>query len=100
MRAIDTGHPRGTGGGIVMFGQGGPVKVFAATRPVDFCKGIDGLGLAVQDRVMRISSARLAALFEGLDWRWSDRSGRGVRWRVDCREAQGALFLLSQEQLP
>jgi len=32
-----------------MFGQGGPVKVYAATRPVDFCKGIDGLALAVQE---------------------------------------------------
>jgi len=32
-----------------MFGQGGPVKVYVATRPVDFCKGIDGLALAVQE---------------------------------------------------
>ena len=104
----------------MMFGQVGPVKVFVATRPVDFRKGIDGLSLAVQemfaldpfcgavfvfrsksadrikllmwdqtgmvlahkrleggkfvwpqvqDGVMRISSAQLAALFEGLDWR-------------------------------
>ncbi len=30
-----------------MFGPGGPVKVFVATRPVDFRKGIDGLALAV-----------------------------------------------------
>jgi len=101
-----------------MFGQGGPVKVFVATRPVDFRKGIDGLALAVQemfgldpfcgavfvfrskradrikllvwdrngagsqaaggrqfvwpqvrDGVMRLSSAQLSALFEGLDWR-------------------------------
>ena len=103
-----------------MFGQGGPVKVFVATRPIDFRKGIDGLGLAVQEMfgldpfcgaifvfrarradrikllvwdqtgmvlvhkrleggkfvwpqvqngVMRMSSAQLAALFEGLDWR-------------------------------
>jgi len=104
----------------MLFGQGGPVKVFMATRPVDFRKGIDGLALAVQemfgldpfcgavfvfrskradrikllmwdqtgmvlvhkrleggkfvwpqmqDGVMRMSSAQLAALFEGLDWR-------------------------------
>ena len=33
----------------MMFGQGGPVKVFMATRPVDFRKGIDGLALAVQE---------------------------------------------------
>ena len=103
-----------------MLGQGGPVKVYVATRPVDFRKGIDGLALAVQemfgldpfcgaifvfrakradrikmlvwdqtgmvlvhkrleggkffwpqvrDGVMRLSSAQLAALFEGLDWR-------------------------------
>jgi len=32
-----------------MFGQGGPAKVFVATRPVDFRKGIDGLALAVQE---------------------------------------------------
>jgi transposase len=31
-----------------MFGQGGPVKVFVAVRPVDFRKGIDGPALAVQ----------------------------------------------------
>jgi transposase len=104
----------------MMFGQGGPVKVFVATRPVDFRKGIDGLALAAQemfgqdpfcgavfvfrskradrikmlfwdqtgmvlvhkrledgrfvwpqvrDGVMRMSSAQLVALFEGLDWR-------------------------------
>lgn len=103
-----------------MLGQGGPVKVYVATRPVDFRKGIDGLALAVQEMfgldpfcgavfvfrskradrikllvwdqtgmvlvhkrleggkfvwpqvrhgVMRMSSAQLAALFEGLDWR-------------------------------
>jgi|AntAceMinimDraft_1070359.scaffolds.fasta_scaffold90266_2 transposase len=33
----------------MMFGQVGPVKVFVATRPVDFRKGIDGLSLAVQE---------------------------------------------------
>ena len=32
-----------------MFGHGGPVKIFVATRPVDFRKGIDGLALAVQE---------------------------------------------------
>lgn len=32
-----------------MFGHGGAVKVFVATRPVDFRKGIDGLALAVQE---------------------------------------------------
>jgi transposase len=32
-----------------MFDQGEPVKVFVATRPVDFRTGIDGLALAVQD---------------------------------------------------
>jgi len=32
-----------------MFDQGGPVKVFVATRPVDFRKGVDGLALAVQE---------------------------------------------------
>jgi transposase len=32
-----------------MFGHDGPVKVFVATRPVDFRKGIDGLALAAQE---------------------------------------------------
>jgi transposase len=32
-----------------MFGQSGSVKVFVATRPIDFRKGIDGLALAVQE---------------------------------------------------
>jgi transposase len=32
-----------------MFGHGEPAKVFVATRPVDFRKGIDGLALAVQE---------------------------------------------------
>ena len=46
---VDAGHPRGADGNIVMFIQGGPVKVFLATRPVDFRKRIDGLALAVQE---------------------------------------------------
>ncbi|WP_417935782.1 IS66 family insertion sequence element accessory protein TnpB [Frigidibacter mobilis] len=120
MRPVDASDPGGTGCGIVMFSHGGPVKVYVATRPVDFRKGIDGLALAVQEMfgldpfcgavfvfrskradrikllvwdqtgmvlvhkrledarfvwpqvqggVMRMSSAQLAALFEGLDWR-------------------------------
>jgi transposase len=32
-----------------MLGPGGPAKVFVATRPVDFRKGIVGLALAVQE---------------------------------------------------
>lgn len=35
----------------MMFGQAGPVKVFVATRPVDFRKGTDGLSLAVQEQL-------------------------------------------------
>jgi len=35
----------------MMFAQSGPVKVFVATRPVDFRKGIDGLALAVQEMI-------------------------------------------------
>jgi transposase len=34
---------------IVMIGHGGPVKVFAATRSVGFCKSMDGPSLAVQE---------------------------------------------------
>ncbi len=99
---------------------GGPLRVFIATRPVDFRKGIDGLAGVVQetlrldpfsgtvfvfrakradrvkllvwdgsgltliykrledgkfcwprveDGVMRLSSAQLGALFEGLEWK-------------------------------
>ena len=110
-----------------MFGQGGPVNVYVATRPVDFRKGIDGLALAVRemfgldpfcgaifvfrakradrikllvwdqtgmvlvhkrleggkfvwpqvrDSVMRMSSAQLAAMFEGLDSRCNGRARR------------------------
>lgn len=33
----------------MMLGQAGPLKVYVATRPVDFRKGIDGLALAVQE---------------------------------------------------
>jgi len=33
----------------MIIGQGGSVRVFVATRPVDFRKGIDGLALAVQE---------------------------------------------------
>ena len=32
-----------------MIGPGGAVRVYVATRPVDFRKGIDGLALAVQE---------------------------------------------------
>jgi transposase len=60
------------------------LKVYVATRPVDFRKGHDGLAAAVQemigkdpfgggpqvrDGVIRLSAAQFAALFEGLDWR-------------------------------
>jgi transposase len=31
----------------MMRGQGAPVNIHVATRPVDFRKGIDGLALAV-----------------------------------------------------
>jgi transposase len=99
---------------------GGPVRVYVATRPVDFRKGIDGLAALAQeelrldpfsgvvlvfrakradrikilvwdgsgmvliakrleggkfawptatDGVMKLSPAKLSALFEGLDWR-------------------------------
>jgi transposase len=99
---------------------GGPLRVYVATRPVDFRKGMNGLAAlaqeqlrldpfsgvvlvfrakradrvkvllwdgsgmvligkrleqgkfawpAIEDGVMRLSSAQLAALFEGLDWR-------------------------------
>lgn len=99
---------------------GGPLRVYVATQPVDFRKGIDGLAAlaqaqlrldpfsgvvlvfrakradrvkivlwdgtgmvliskrleqgkfawpSVRDGVMRLSTAQLAALFEGLDWR-------------------------------
>ncbi len=33
----------------MMLGQGGPVKGYVATRPVDFRNGVDGLVLAVQE---------------------------------------------------
>lgn len=33
----------------MMPGRGGPVRGYAATRPVDLRKGIDGLALAVQE---------------------------------------------------
>ena len=32
-----------------MLDHGGPVKVFVATRPVDFRKGVDGLAALVRD---------------------------------------------------
>jgi transposase len=32
-----------------MIGPGGDLRVYVATRPVDFRKGIDGLALAVQE---------------------------------------------------
>lgn len=42
-------NPGGAGVAVMMLGQGGPVKVYVAMRPVDFRKGIDGLALAVQE---------------------------------------------------
>ena len=150
MRAIDTGHPRGTGVGIMMFGQGRPVKVFVATRPVDFRKDIDGLALAVQemfglgpfcgavfvfrskradrvkllmwdrtgmvlvhkrleggkfvwpqvqDGVMRMSSAQLAAS-KGWTGGWFGRSGRGVLCSGLTAERRRKALFLAQEPLP
>jgi transposase len=133
----------------MMFGQGGPVKVFVAMSPAEFGKGIDGLALAVQetfglgpfcgavfvfcskradrtkqlvwdqtgmvlvhkwleggtfvwpllrDGVMRTSSAQLAALFEGLDWRLvrPERARRPLAsgW---ARRYAGALALTGPE---
>ena len=48
----------------------------------------------VQDGVMRMSSAQLAALFEGLDWRLvRPERARRLWQRADCREAQeGPVF--------
>jgi transposase len=39
----------------------------------------------VRDGVMRMSPARMAALFAGLDWRLFGRSARGARWRRGAR---------------
>ncbi|AMY70288.1 IS66 family insertion sequence element accessory protein TnpB [Frigidibacter mobilis] len=135
-----------------MFSHGGPVKVYVATRPVDFRKGIDGLALAVQEMfgldpfcgavfvfrskradrikllvwdqtgmvlvhkrledarfvwpqvqggVMRMSSAQLAALFEGWTGGWSGRNARGVRWWLDdWQNALKSLFLLACKGIP
>ena len=69
-----------------MFGHGGSVKVFVATRPVDFRKGIDGLALAVQgmfgmDRVLR-GSLRVPRETGGQDQALDPGSDRhGVRHR-------------------
>ncbi|MVT55893.1 hypothetical protein GPL17_36495 [Bradyrhizobium yuanmingense] len=65
-----------------MIVPGAELKIYIATRPVDFRCGHDGLVAKVQglerckfvwpkiaDGVMRISPATFAALFEGLDWR-------------------------------
>jgi len=117
-----------------MIAPGADLKIYIATRPIDFRCGHDGLAAKVQemlrldpfsgsafvfrskradrikilfwdrtglvlvhkrlegckfvwptiaDRVMRISPAMFAALFEGLDWSWSARKKRGVRRRRD-----------------
>lgn len=34
-----------------MIGPSGAVKVMVATRPVDFCKGVDGLAAVVRDAI-------------------------------------------------
>ena len=47
-----------------MLAPGGAMKVFVATRPVDFRKGIDGLALAVQE-IRPIALTRKNALFAG-----------------------------------
>lgn len=46
-----------------MFGHGVPVKIFVATRPVDFRKGIDGLALAVQEMFGMDPFCRAAFVF-------------------------------------
>lgn len=54
----------------MMFGHGGPVKVFVATRPVDFRKGIDGLALAVQEMFGMDPFCGAAFVFRA---KWADR---------------------------
>lgn len=46
-----------------MLSHGGPVKVYVATRPVDFRKGIDGLALAVQEMLGLDPSCGAAFVF-------------------------------------
>ncbi len=47
--SVDTVNPGGPDLDVMMLGQGGPVKGYVATRPVDFRNGVDGLVLAVQE---------------------------------------------------
>ncbi|MRX52163.1 hypothetical protein GI374_17505 [Paracoccus sp. S-4012] len=42
------GHSGGAGGGA-MIAAHGQLRVYVATQPVDFRKGMDGLALAVQE---------------------------------------------------
>jgi transposase len=81
----------------MMFGQGEPVKVFVATRPVDFCKGIDGMAPAVQEMfglnpvcgavfVFRSNRASRIKLLIRPGWCWctsgwrtASSSGRGCK---------------------
>ena len=80
-----------------MFGHGEPMKVFVATRPVDFRKGIDGLALAVQEMfgmdpfcgAAFVFRAKRADRIKLLIW---DQTGMGSqaagRWQI--RLATGA----------
>ncbi|WP_084739908.1 IS66 family insertion sequence element accessory protein TnpB [Frigidibacter mobilis] len=55
----------------------------------------------VQGGVMRMSSAQLAALFEGWTGGWSGRNARGVRWWLDdWQNALKSLFLLACKGIP
>src|SRR5690606_37822851 len=48
-RGASRARDPGGAGGLRMIAPGGDLKVYVATRPVDFRKGIDGLALAVQE---------------------------------------------------
>ena len=63
-----------------MISPAGGLRIYVATRPTDFRKGIDGLALVVQETmgldpfsgaafVFRAKRADRIKLFEGLDWR-------------------------------
>jgi hypothetical protein len=60
------------------------VRIVLAARPVDFRKGMDGLGFLptfVREGVVRLSAAQISTLLEGLAWnRLQARPVRPPRW--------------------
>lgn len=77
------------------------LRVYVATRPVDFRKGMDGLALAVQEILGLDPFSGAAFVFrskraDGVKVLVWDRTGRDLFWFLVQKRLEGAKFVWPQ----